>query len=205
VASSNYLRSLRGLKPFSREEVLELVGRGAPFLAAGLTGAAEGSAELMELLTKFRDHYLEHQTERSELYPDARETLDELGRRHELFVLSNKPHSAVMRELEARDLRGRFRAIWGAGSLDVMKPDPAGVIEAMRLCGATAAETVMIGDSGIDVSTGVNAGVATIFAAWGFNPLGSDDPEPTAVAGSFAELGGAVERVLQFGLDRASG
>jgi len=176
--------------------VLELVGFGAPFLASRLTGVAEGSAELMKLLTVFRDHYLEHQTEQSELYPEVRETLDVLGGRHTLFVLSNKPHPAVVRELEARELTGYFREVWGAGALDVMKPDPAGVVEAMRLAGASSEETVMIGDSGIDVNTGVNAGVATIFASWGFNPLADDDPEPTATASSFGELVTAIETVL---------
>jgi phosphoglycolate phosphatase len=179
--------------------VLELVGHGAPFLVAGLTGVAMGSAELNEMLAKFRDHYIAHQTEQSALYPGVGETLDALGRDHELFVLSNKPHPAVVRELEARELRDRFREVWGAGALEVMKPDPAGVREAMRLSGAPAGETAMIGDSGIDVATGVNAGVATVFAAWGFNPLGPDDPEPTAVAATFADLAGLTERLFDTG------
>lgn len=190
------MRSLQGLAPFERQQVLELVGRGAPYLVAGLTGAAEGSTQLMEALAAFRDHYVAHQTERSCLYPGVEQTLAALGRRHELFVLSNKPHAAVVRELEARDLAGHFRAVWGAGVLTVMKPDPAGVREAMRLSGATAEQTAMIGDSGIDVRTGTNAGVATVFAAWGFNPLGPDDPAPTAVAQSFGELEQIVERLL---------
>lgn len=182
------MRSLLGLAPFERQEVLELVGRGAPYLVAGLTGAAEGSAQLLELLAAFRDHYVEHQTERSRLYPDVEQTLEALGARHDLYVLSNKPHEAVVRELEARGLAARFRAVWGAGALAAMKPDPAGVREAMRLSGATAEQTAMIGDSGIDVRTGVGAGVATVYAAWGFNPLSPDDPTPSAVAESFAEL-----------------
>lgn len=172
------------------------MGHGAPFLVAGLTGAAEGSVEMEELLAAFRDHYIAHQTEHSRLYPGVREALAELGHRHALFVLSNKPHLAVVRELEARQLTACFRAVWGAGALDAMKPDPTGVHEAMRLSRAPARETVMIGDSGIDVRTGINAGVATVYAAWGFNPLGPDDPLPTAVAGSFRELPAVIEALL---------
>jgi phosphoglycolate phosphatase-like HAD superfamily hydrolase len=46
----------------------------------------------------------------------------------------------------------------------------------------------MIGDSGIDVQTGINAGVVAVFCSFGFNPLGPDDPEPAFVIDSFADL-----------------
>jgi phosphoglycolate phosphatase len=168
--------------------VLALVGHGAPHLLSGLTGLAQDDAEFDGLLARFRDHYVAHQTERSCLYPEVEQTLDLLGARNDLYVLSNKPHPAVVHELEGQGLDRRFRRIWGAGALEVMKPDPAGVLEAMRLSGAAPAETVMIGDSGIDVATGLNASVATIFCSWGFNPLGPDDPRPSATADSLSDL-----------------
>jgi phosphoglycolate phosphatase len=50
-----------------------------------------------------------------------------------------------------------------------VKPDPTIIMEAMEAVpGITRAQVVYCGDSDVDMQTGMNAGVRTIGAAWGF-------------------------------------
>lgn len=40
----------------------------------------------------------------------------------------------------------------------------------MKISGAQKEEVIYIGDSGVDMQTGLNAGVTTIGVCWGFRP-----------------------------------
>lgn len=193
VASSNYLRSRLGLAPLPFAEVLAAVGRGAPFLIERLTGVgpADG-ARFEQLLGEFRTHYLEHQTERSRVYPGIRECLQRLGARHHLYVLSNKPHVATVRELEGQGLAGCFRAIWGAGAFAQLKPDPVGIETALTDSALPRSRALMIGDMGIDVETGQRAGVATCRVTWGFPDPAASAAVADLVVATVAELERAI-------------
>ena len=48
------------------------------------------------------------------------------------------------------------------------KPDPAGVLFAMKECGGVPEETLYVGDSEVDIITAKNAGMTSIGVAWGF-------------------------------------
>ena len=50
------------------------------------------------------------------------------------------------------------------------KPDPAVVFEIMQAAGVSPQDTAYIGDSGVDMQTGINAGTETIGVSWGFRP-----------------------------------
>ena len=49
-----------------------------------------------------------------------------------------------------------------------MKPAPDSLREAMAAIGTTAAGTVYIGDSDVDIDTAKNAGTAWLSVTWGF-------------------------------------
>jgi phosphoglycolate phosphatase len=48
------------------------------------------------------------------------------------------------------------------------KPAPDSVLEAMRILGASPADTVYVGDSEVDIQTAKNAGIPCISVSWGF-------------------------------------
>ena len=48
------------------------------------------------------------------------------------------------------------------------KPNPDGVLEAIRQLGSTPDEAVYVGDSEVDFATARNAGVPCITVLWGF-------------------------------------
>ena len=173
VAAVNHVRDGSSLPPLTARAVLDEVGFGAAHLIARTTGAKDGEA-LAASLGEFRRYYREHQGDRSAPYPGVREMLDALAAEFDLYVLSNKPHEAAVREIELHGLGERFRRVWGGGSLAALKPDPAGVLEALRSSGVGAERGAMVGDMAVDVATGAAAGVLSFLATWGFRPSAAE-------------------------------
>jgi len=86
----------------------------------------------------------------------------------DLYVLSNKPHEATVREIDIQGLSGFFRDIFGGGRLPALKPDPAGVLEALRSSGLDPSRGAMVGDLIVDMQTGSSAGVSLFLVTLGF-------------------------------------
>ena len=76
----------------------------------------------------------------------------------QLAVMTNNARAATLAALELFDLRSAFDLVLTRDEVP-MKPDPAGIVKAMTTFDATAARTVMIGDSWLD---GVAAGRASV-------------------------------------------
>jgi phosphoglycolate phosphatase len=85
-------------------------------------------------------------------------------------VLTNKPLDATRAILDGLDLTRYFpvaRILGGDGPFP-RKPDPAGLQHLMALCGASAPETVLVGDSVIDWRTTLAAATRACLARYGF-------------------------------------
>ena len=74
-----------------------------------------------------------------------------------------------------------FLHIYGGDSFPAKKPDPQGLLAIMNEAGATPDETVMIGDSKVDIETARNAGAWAIGCAFGFGPQNLSEVEPDIV------------------------
>ncbi|MDD5305898.1 MAG: HAD hydrolase-like protein [Deltaproteobacteria bacterium] len=200
VRAANYVRSVEGLMPLTDEEILAAVGRGARWLVREVTDIGEEDKERLDaLVSTYSGYYRRHQTEHSRPYPGVAEALASLGRRFDLYVLSNKPKEAVVREVTRHGLAPFLREVFGGGSFGGLKPDPSGVLHALEASGVPAARGIMVGDLAIDLETGIAAGVSTCFAAWGFSELKADDPEPTIRIESIAELEPRIEELWGLG------
>ncbi len=90
------------------------------------------------------------------------------GRRAIMAVLTNKPVRPARGICEGLGMADYFLHIYGGDSFPVKKPDPLGLRSLMEETGATPEETVMIGDSQVDVATARNAGAWSIGCAFGF-------------------------------------
>ena len=121
------------------------------------------STPFSQVLEEYENRLLDS----TRLYPGVKEGLDRLYWA-EFAIVTNKPEKLSRKLLEALGLGHRFRTILGGDSIPLRKPDPAPLREAMRRCGATAQETVMVGDSPGDIKAGRAAGVITCGIAGGF-------------------------------------
>src|SRR6266568_1560559 len=85
-----------------------------------------------------------------------------------MAVLTNKPVRISARILEALGLAKFFPAVYGGNSFATKKPDPLGAQTILREFGAAPAETILIGDSEVDVQTARNAGTFAATVNYGF-------------------------------------
>ena len=167
----NAARAHMGLAPIANATVYSYVGNGAPVLIRRAMGPDVSEQEVERALAFFLGHYREHMLDHTELYPGVRETLDRLRAASVVMgVLTNKPvnHSVVI--VNGLGLKDYFRQIYGGNSFEFKKPHPIGIETMMRECGVERADTLMVGDSGVDIQTARNAGVAACGVTYGFQP-----------------------------------
>jgi phosphoglycolate phosphatase len=163
-ASVNHALAAVGLPLRTRDEVRSFVGEGARVL---LARSVAPRGELLEpALAAWREHYAAHCLDRTRAYPGMEEVL--AGARRTLAVHTNKPGAMARKILAGLGLLDRFVAVVG-GDEAPRKPDPAGLLRIMAAAGATASETVFVGDSRHDLETARAAGVTLVAVTWGLS------------------------------------
>jgi phosphoglycolate phosphatase len=156
-----------GLGPVRGPQVQAWIGDGALKLLANALPEGERAPERLEAhYERFRAHYDLCCLDTTELYPGMAECLDALAE-ETLAVLSNKPARFLDRIIEGLGLKSVFGAILGGDTLSIRKPDPGVLAHVLERLGSREAEVWMVGDSAIDVETGLAAGARTIGCGWG--------------------------------------
>jgi phosphoglycolate phosphatase len=179
AASVNHALATLGLPRRSREEVRGFVGEGARRLIARAVAPRD---DLLEpALVVWREHYEVHCLDRTRLYPGVAAAL--AGASRPLAVLTNKPGPLARKILAGLGVGERFVAVVG-GDEAPRKSDPTGARALMAKAGATPEETVLVGDSRVDVATARAAGVAVVAVTWG---LGARDELVAAGASALVD------------------
>lgn len=172
--------------------VASYVGDGAPMLVRRALGDPKDQATVAKALEYFLTYYRAHKLDNTHLYPGVKEMLavasSSNGVRRQMAVLSNKPVVPSRQIIEALGLASFFVAVYGGNSFPTKKPDPEGVQSILRETKAHAAETLIVGDSSVDVITGRNAGLWTCGVTYGFAPHTLCEAPPDVVVDSPAEL-----------------
>lgn len=179
--SVNATLSHYGRDPLSDATIAGFIGDGAlMLLRRGFAAAGDPVQEdfLAEAYEFFIDYYRAHKLDFTYAYAGVLESLDALhklseapaGSARTMAVLTNKPVHPARDICEALGLAPFFMRIYGGNSFDTKKPDPAGLLALMAEACAKPTETVMIGDSQVDVLTARNAGVWSIGCTFGLSP-----------------------------------
>jgi len=159
------------LPPLPISKVGDFVGDGVQKLVQRTlreVGGAEPESEQVRIAVNFyQQEYEAHLLDSTHLYEGVKQALDRLYWAS-LAVVTNKPEHFSRRILEGLGVGDRFCAILGGDSIPQRKPDPAPLLKAMAQCGAAPSETVMVGDSAVDVRAGKAAGVFTCGVTGGF-------------------------------------
>ena len=87
-----------------------------------------------------------------------------------MTVLSNKPVNPSRAIVQALGLKDFFTAVYGGNSFETKKPDPLGVKILLKETGAAAAQTMIVGDSSVDMLTAKNAGIWSCGVTYGLSP-----------------------------------
>jgi phosphoglycolate phosphatase len=162
--------------------IASYVGNGAPMMVRRALATEDGTPvdqvpedEFKTAYAFFIQHYREHNLDFTLTYPGTVEALaalrNELGGTPRTFaVLTNKPVRPARAICEGLGIAPYFLHIYGGDSFPVKKPDPKGLLSLMEETGARPEETVMIGDSQVDVQTARNAGAWCVGCTFGLAP-----------------------------------
>ena len=165
----NHTRKLFGRSLLSNDEIIGYVGHGAEAL---IRSSFRGCSEdlINKALPLYLQYYLDNALIETSLYPNVKETLEDLKWRREdkkIALVTNKPEAIAERILVGLGVRQYFDLIVGPESVMKMKPDPEGIIKVLNTLGRSPEQAVMIGDSHTDIEAGKRAGTKTCGAAYG--------------------------------------
>lgn len=199
-----------GRPHLSDEIIAGYIGNGALMLVRRAFSTDDGKVPGEELLNDaykfFLDYYREHKLDYTYAYEGVLEALDALHKLHAqadvppraaapqraMAVLTNKPVRPAQAICEALGLAPYFLHIYGGNSFATKKPDPEGLLSLMKEADAKPEETVMIGDSQVDVLTARNAGAWSIGCTFGLAPGSLEAMPPDVLVDSPADWTAAL-------------
>ena len=179
--SANEMLTGYGAAALTEDAIGHMVGAGAAQLVARVLQAAQLNVPLDEALARFLENYDRRLTNHTRPYHGIPELLAELESEGvKMSLLTNKPLEASTRILEAFGLSKFFRLRVGGDGPWPRKPAPEGLRFLMKEESADSLQTMLVGDSGVDLSTARNAGVRICLARYGF---GFADVAPETLRG----------------------
>jgi phosphoglycolate phosphatase len=194
-----------GLRELSDDVIASFIGDGAAMLIRralaepGELPAQPEEAFFDEAFAYFLAYYRAHKLDFTTVYPGVVESLEALktlpdGRSRSMAVLTNKPVGPARAICEGLGLARYFFRIYGGDSFPTKKPDPLGLAALMAEAEVTPGETLMIGDSDVDIRTARNAGAWVVGCSFGLAPDTLEAAEPDAVVDHASEWGSALMR-----------
>jgi phosphoglycolate phosphatase len=195
AAALDRLMAASGRPGFDHATVAAMIGDGAQVLVERAC-AARGLAFGPALVEAFLAEYGPRAAEATRPFPGivaALDRLDAAGWR--LAVCTNKPEAPARALLAELGLAARFVAVVGGDSVPARKPDPGHLLACVAAGGGDAARAVMVGDHRNDVAAARAAGIACVFASWGYG-AGAMAEGAAAVAGAPAALPDLLARLV---------
>ena len=171
AAAGNHVCALHGWPTFSVDAYKRKVGNGQRVLVERIVpadAAAADPAVLGRAYDEFCAYYTRHREDATGPYPGVAEALRELAAAGVCMgVLTNKNQEQAD-PIVARHFGDLLPAVQGRVDGMPAKPEPPMTRALMARLGADPARTLMVGDTGVDVASGANAGLATCGVLWGF-------------------------------------
>jgi phosphoglycolate phosphatase len=174
------------------------IGDGASMLVRRALGDPDDEPFVQQALEFFLDYYRVHKLDNTYIYDGVMTSLHRLrdawphGQPPAMAVLTNKPVGASRGICEALALSPFFFQIYGGNSFHTKKPDPHGLQTLMHEAGATPTQTLMIGDSDVDVLTARNAGAWCLGCTFGLAPRSLEAAPPDILVDHASEWPAAL-------------
>src|ERR1700677_2360897 len=188
AVSVNAMLKRMGRVELAHEEIFRMVGNGAPALVRRALGAETASDEEADAgLAYFLSYYRNHMLDNTVTYPGVREGLALLDD-HPMAVLTNKPVNFSRAILDGLGLSRYFRIVYGGNSFEQKKPHPIGVETLLRELAGQPKETMIVGDSEIDIQTARNSGIWACGVTYGLGAESLKQFPPDLLLDSVTEL-----------------
>ena len=172
--SINAMLAEFGRPPLPEEIIASYIGDGAGMLVRRALGDPEDEPLVESALQHFLAHYREHKLDHTYVYPGVFESLEAMrvnadGAPRKMAVLTNKPIGPSVAICEGLRLSPYMFRIYGGNSFATKKPDPEGLNTLIRDAEVSPQETLMVGDSSVDILTARRAGCWALGCRFGMS------------------------------------
>ncbi len=195
--SINAMLTEFGRDPLPEEIIASYIGDGAGMLVRRALGDPEDEPLVENALQHFLAHYREHKLDYTYVYAGVFESLDALrattsGEPRKMAVLTNKPVGPSEAICDALGLSPYMFRIYGGNSFASKKPDPEGLNTLIHEAGVSPTESLMIGDSSVDILTARRAGTWVIGCRFGLSSHTVEDIPSDCLVDSASEWSQAL-------------
>jgi len=150
----------------SDDEIKNIIGLGLRE-ALGVLCPQANDHELTALTGRYRQHFFDQQHEPCELFPGARELIEELHRQdYFLAVATGKGRNGLDKVLNETGM-GAFFPMTRCADESHSKPHPQMLLDIIDWYGVEAHETIMIGDTEYDLEMANNAAAHSVAVTYG--------------------------------------
>lgn len=164
----NYCLKRHGIKEYSTEEVKGMIGEGVRrFIEKALENRNASLNLVNNIIDCFVTYYSEHISDYTKPYPGVIETLKKL-RDIKKAVISNKLTTLSVKTLSNLGLSHYFDLIAGNDFFHEQKPSAVPIIKTIEKFNTKRENTLMVGDSNIDIDAGRSAGIKTVGVTYGY-------------------------------------
>ncbi len=133
-------------------------------------------AELKEKIVKgiqtYKEYFRKNCNRECKLYPSTKEVIQELGKRgKKLAIATTAKLELAVSLLKYLGILDSFEAIIGEENLHQVKPDPESIYLITEKLGIPPEQTIMVGDTVMDMEAGKSAGTHTIAVDYGVDTI----------------------------------
>ena len=196
--SVNQLIEELGGQILTEEQIGGMVGEGAALLVRRALQASGRGARAHEL-ERFLEIYDERLLNHTHVYDGVAEVVRQARGRARLTVLTNKPTTPTERILVGLGLRDVFDEVIGGDGPYRRKPDPAGLKAMMKAANTAPEDTLLVGDSAIDLETARRAEASCCLVSYGFGfrrELHEQQGPGVRIAATATELSRAIDEFV---------
>jgi 2-phosphoglycolate phosphatase len=149
--AANFTRQHYGLNRVPDSTIAQFVGNGVLVLLEKSLETTDQS-KIQEAYEVFKEHYRVHCADFTKPFPGTFELLNALKEKNiRMGVVSNKPQEFTNSVLEKLNLASYFGVAFGPEATKNRKPHPEPLLVALEKLGARTEDSVMIGDSVVDI------------------------------------------------------
>jgi phosphoglycolate phosphatase len=171
--ASNYALISSGYPPHEVYKYKYFVGDGAKKLCERILPESNRNVVESEKIYRiFSDYYDTHYTVNTNVYDGINEMIVQLSDMGiKMAVASNKPHKFTEDIISYYFKSNTFDFVLGNSESFAKKPSPDILNYILASSGISKEETLMIGDTNVDILTAKNAGVKSVGCLWGFRTI----------------------------------
>lgn len=164
----NFCLRKYGISEFTKNEVKNMIGEGVKrFIEKALEKRGLSKDLLEDILDCFIGYYNEHIADYTKPYPGVIETLEKL-QGIKKAIISNKLTTLSVKTLIDTGLINYFDFVAGNDFFSEQKPSPLPLLETIERFKSKKENTLIVGDSNIDIEAGKSAGIKTVAVTYGY-------------------------------------